>query len=131
MKSRPYNKIICLDFDGVINYYKGWRNEGFAVILDKCTVKGAKKAIEELRKKHLVVVHSTRCSHRGGKKAIKEWLENHSIKVDKVCTNKPLADIYIDDRAIGFDGDWKKALKKVEKFKQWYTGSKGVEHVTR
>jgi hypothetical protein len=131
MKSRQYDKIICLDFDGVINLYKGWRNEGFNVILDNCVVKGTKEAIEKLRKDHLVIIHSTRCSHRGGKRAIKKWLKRHKIKVDKVCVNKPLADIYIDDRAIGFDGDWKKMLRKVKRFRQWCTGSIGVEHVIR
>jgi hypothetical protein len=131
MKSRPYSKIICLDFDDVINHYKGWRNEGFSVILDNRPTKGVKKAIQKLRKNCLVIVHSTRCGHKGGRYAILKWLQKHNIVVDKVCINKPLADIYIDDRAITFNGDWKQTLQKIQKFKQWSVGKKGVEHVTR
>jgi hypothetical protein len=30
-----------------------------------------------------------------------------------------MADIFIDDRAIGFRGDWSQTLKEVENFKVW------------
>ena len=111
-------KIICFDFDGVINDYKGWRDEGYNVILDE-PVEGARKAIKKLRKKYIVLVNSTRCWRRGGRKAVAKWLEKHNIKVDAVTTGKPRADIYVDDRAINFDGSWAKLNKKIRKFKQW------------
>jgi len=130
MKLRPYNKIICLDFDGVINVYKGWRNEGFAVILDNSPVKGVKAAIKKLRKQHLVIVHSTRCAHPGGKRAIINWLLKHGIQVDKVSHNKPLADVYVDDRGVAFDGNWRKTLKQIENYENWYSKRKGVGNVT-
>ena len=92
------DKTICLDFDGVINDYKGWRNEGFDVILDK-PFPDAREAIQTLRDLgYVVYVHSTRCAHRGGRECIQVWLDKHGIVVDDVTHNKPLASVYIDDR---------------------------------
>lgn len=116
--SKESKPTICLDFDGVVNNYKGWRDEGFDVILDK-PVPGVKKAIKKLREDYTVVIHSVRCAHRGGRQAIIDYLKKNKIKVDGVTANKPLASMYIDDKAIPFDGDWNKTLRRVKRFKQW------------
>lgn len=39
--------------------------------------------------------------------------------VDGIVEHKPPAVVYIDDRAICFDGDSKSLLSKIEKFKPW------------
>ncbi len=41
--------VVCLDFDGVINLYPGWENEGYAKILGE-PVEGSKESIKDLRK---------------------------------------------------------------------------------
>lgn len=111
--------VVCLDFDGVINEYPGWQGEGFAKINGK-PVEGAKEAIKSLRDKGwLVLVHSTRCSYSGGTIAIVEYLNEYNIRVDGVCTNKPPADIYVDDRGIQFNGNWEELMHSIENFKQW------------
>jgi len=114
-KTKP---IICLDFDGVVNNYKGWRDEGFNVILDT-PVQGTQEAIKKLREKYTVVIHSVRCSHHGGRQSIVEYLEKYGITVDGVTANKPLASMYVDDKAIPFDGNWDRALRRIKRFKQW------------
>ena len=112
-------KVVCLDFDGVINNYPGWQDEGFAVIHGE-PVEGAKEATKTLRDAGwLVLVHSTRCGYSGGTAAIVEYLNQYNIRVDGVCTNKPPADIYVDDRGIQFKGDWAELLSSIQAFQQW------------
>lgn len=36
-----------------------------------------------------------------------------------VTNNKPIADIYIDDRGYQFTGDWNKTIQDVEEYKTW------------
>ena len=112
-------KVLCFDFDGVINLYAGWQNEGFDVILGT-PIPGAKETIQKLRNKgYLVLTHSTRCSYPGGAVAVTEYLNKHNIRVDGVCSNKPPADIYIDDKGLTFNGDWSTMIEAIETFKPW------------
>ena len=39
-------------------------------------------------------------------KAVVSWLQRHEIAVDEVCEHKPPALVYVDDRAVRFQGDW-------------------------
>lgn len=48
------------------------------------------------------------------------YLNKYDIRVDGVYKEKPPAIVYIDDRAICFDGDAKTLLDKIENFKTWY-----------
>lgn len=97
--------IICLDFDGVVNDYQGWRDEGFDVILDE-PKPGAVEGIKALRAMgYRVVIHSARTGYEGGIRCIKFWLEKHGIVVDDVAEHKPVALIYVDDRGMRFT-DW-------------------------
>ena len=111
-------KTIVFDFDGVIHSYtSGWK--GVTDIPDP-PVPGIKKAIDDLRAAgYEVIVVSTRTAAHEGTKAVNEWLEKHEIAVDKVCAEKPPAYVYIDDRAICFDGNAASLLKKVSNFKTW------------
>lgn len=110
-------RTVVLDFDGVIHSYtSGW--QGVDVIPDP-PVKGIKKAIDEIRKHYKVVVVSTRCFQEGGLEAVRSWLDNHDIVVDEVLAHKPPVIVYIDDRALTFDGDAKDLLNKIRNFKTW------------
>ena len=116
--------IACFDFDGVINDYPGWDDEGFEVVRGE-PVEGIKAALSELRNKGwLVLVHSTRCSYPGGAVAIMKYLNEHNIRVDGVCTNKPPADVYIDDKGLNFNGDCDKLLVELNSFKAWQNDAK-------
>lgn len=111
-------KTVVFDFDGVIHSYtSGWQNE---YTIPDPPVDGIKEAIAEIRKAgYVVVVVSTRCAYANGKLAIMNWLEKYGIKVDGIVEHKPPAVVYIDDRAICFDGDSKSLLSKIDKFKPW------------
>lgn len=112
-------KVVCLDFDDTINDYPGWQNEGYAVVKGT-PVEGAKENIKALRDSgYIVLVHSVRCGYTGGMVAVVEYLNQYNIRVDGVCSNKPPADIYLDDRSVTFDGDWAKARKDIDTFSTW------------
>lgn len=111
-------KTVVFDFDGVIHSYKsGW--QGVETIPDP-PVPGIKEAIDDIRiAGYEVVVVSTRTATPEGVKAVKDWLQTNEIMVDRVCSEKPPAYVYIDDRAICFNGDASFLLDKVSNFKTW------------
>ncbi|MEN6414712.1 MAG: hypothetical protein ABFC84_18400 [Veillonellales bacterium] len=108
---------IVFDFDGVIHSYTSrWR--GAAVIPDP-PVPGIKEAIDKIRCHYRVVVVSSRCSQEGGIEAIKAYLKKYNIMVDDIAIAKPPAVVYIDDRALTFDGNPEGLLEKIRTFKPW------------
>ena len=111
-------KSIALDFDGVVHSYRnGW--EGITSIRDR-PVEGAREAISMLRYKgYKILIYSTRCSTPQGKQAIRDWLKKNHIKVDGLSTEKPSCMCYVDDRAIKFNGDWKKTINDIMTFKNY------------
>lgn len=114
---------VVFDFDGVIHSYtSGWK--GVDVIPDP-PVPGIRKAIADIRTAgYRVVVVSTRCSELCGMVAIRRFLDENNILVDDVSAHKPAAMVYVDDRALCFDGDSAGLLKKIKGFNPWY--QKGV-----
>ena len=112
-------KTVVFDFDGVIHSYtSGWK--GTSVIPDP-PVPGIKEAISDIRcAGYEVVVVSTRCATKEGHGAVRAWLIDNEIEVDGVKTEKPPAIVYIDDRAICFDGEPDNLLKKISGFEPWY-----------
>ncbi len=109
-------KTICLDFDGVIHSYRsGWQGE--ATIPDP-PIHGVREAIEHLRKRYRVVVHSARSRTEDGRQAISRWLAKHDIEVDEICAHKPPAFVYVDDRAIPFQGEWSQTIADINDFRR-------------
>lgn len=108
---------VVFDFDGVIHSYTTrWR--GASVIPDP-PVEGIREAIQEIRRYYRVVVVSARCSEENGIKAIREYLKKNDIEVDAIAVEKPPAVVYIDDRALTFDGHPELLLEKIKAFKPW------------
>lgn len=108
---------VVLDFDGVVHSYKsGWK--GATVITDE-PVAGIKEFIDDIRFDYKVVIVSTRCFQAGGIEAIKDWLAKYNIEVDDVLGEKPPAVVYIDDRAICFEGNTIGLAERVRNFKNW------------
>ena len=82
-------------------------------------VPGIAEAIQNIRKHYVVAVVSTRCSTPEGIEAVNSWLDKYGIEVDAVLKEKPPAIVYIDDRAICFDGDPSRLLSRIQTFEVW------------
>lgn len=109
-------RTVCLDFDGVIHSYQsGWK--GATTIVDP-PIHGVDRAIDKLRKDFRVVVYSARCQTEDGRLAIEQWLAKHRIEVDEVCSSKPPAFVYVDDRAIRFTGNWPETIEQIHQFRK-------------
>lgn len=115
-------KTVVFDFDGVIHSYtSGWKGED---VIPDPPVTGIKDSVQQIRNAgYEVVIVSTRCASEKGMEAVKKYLADNEIAVDRVCKEKPPAIVYIDDRAICFDGKSDELLKKIEQFKPWYQRS--------
>jgi hypothetical protein len=115
-------KTVCVDIDGTLVRYEKWQGDHhFGEILP-----GAVDAMRQLRKDGwFIIIYTT----RGNREAIKAFLESQKIVFDAINENpfqpdnarggKPIADVYIDDRAITFDGNWATAVEKINSFKPW------------
>lgn len=117
-------KTLAVDFDGVIHgYSNGWQN---GIIYD-APVPGAKEALEKLDSEgYTILIYSTRCNEEywedGDNRVedVKNYLDLHQIPYTSIHTGgKPKATMYIDDRAISFQGNWSDTLDTVDNFKTW------------
>ena len=100
---------ICVDFDGVLNNYKGYK--GSDELYEPST--GAKEFLQKLSEKYTVIILSARTPAK-----IYDWLIEHDLSqyVCDVTRTKPGAIAYIDDRALRFDGNYDKVLYELERF---------------
>lgn len=115
-------KTICIDIDGTICEYQDWKGEeSFGKILP-----GAQEYIYKLKADGwFIIIFST----RSDKSAIANFLTANEICYDSINENphqplnavggKPIADVYLDDRAITFRGNWSEAYNTIINFKPW------------
>ena len=111
-------RTVVFDFDGVIHSY----TSGFIGIdnIPDPPVEGIKDTIAQLRKEgYKVVVVTTRATQPAGKFAVIRWLHKHRIAVDDVTGQKPPAMVYVDDRAICFNGNTEGLVEQVKNFEPW------------
>ena len=115
-------KTICIDIDGTITHYVEWQGEiVFGEVLPK-----AVNYIRKLKEDgNFIIIYTTRANSE----IIAEFLNGHGIPFDSINENpyqpenakggKPLADVYIDDRNIPFDGNWETTYQKINNFQTW------------
>lgn len=119
-------KVAAIDFDGVIHFYgNGWQG---GQIYDK-VVPGAKEGIQSLKDAGFrIMIYTTRTNPMYRKKGeleqypqLIEYLDKNGIVYDQVYvgSGKPMADVYVDDRAIPFSGNWTETAEAVKNFKVW------------
>ena len=113
-------RTICLDFDGVIHSYKsGWK--GMTNIPDP-PVEGVWFFIFILLfQGYRVAVHGCRSRSWFGRRAMKKYIKKHfSCDFNNISfpKHKPIAHMYIDDRAYRFDGDFPLS-SEIAAFKPW------------
>ena len=105
---------IAIDFDGVLNKYKGYKGE--TELYEP--LEGAKQFLSYLNlKAKNVIIYTSR--DRG---PVINWLYKYELAVYvKAVYQKPKAEIYIDDRAVTFNGEYGETLKKIKNFKPWWS----------
>lgn len=118
-------KTVCIDIDGTISHYIEWvDSKTFGEVLPHCA-----ETIHHLKADGwLVIIYTTRAD----KNEISKFLEANNVPFDAINENpnqpdnakdgKPIADVYVDDRAIQFDGDWVGAYEKITGFTSWEEG---------
>lgn len=121
-KGESHERIptICVDFDGTIaDYSAGFQGEG----IYGSPLPGAKEALDQLKEEGWEIIIFT-CRNEVDK--IARYLDEHGIPYDYINKQntttgspKPHADVYIDDRAVAFDGDWHAAYHTVREFRPW------------
>lgn len=93
-------KTVAVDWDGTLHNASGW-------------IPGAPDFLKSLQKRgYKIYIHSCRGNYLRGSTEIREELQRAGLKDIEVVA-KPLADLYIDDRAVHCDGDYAETMTKV------------------
>lgn len=101
------DKVVCVDLDGVIA--DGHDRPGRYHLAK--LVPGALAALKRFRDEGWRVVIYT--ARREADRAVTErWLQVKVVPYDELVLGKPLASVYIDDRAVRFTG-WRAAQEAV------------------
>ena len=104
---------ICLDIDGTICEVRGKAD-------DYAAVRPLPQAAERIRSLraagHYVILatarHMQTCGSNVGMVVARQaqtligWLARHGIEYDELWFGKPHADLYVDDKALPFSGNW-------------------------
>lgn len=99
--SRP--KTIMVDLDGVLCTEEMFHDRPLAEPLP-----GARQALQKLRASgHIVVIYTARSW--GECRVTRRWLDEHGFEYDGLHMGKPVADVWIDDRALRFT-NWEDTL---------------------
>ena len=117
--------VVAVDFDGTISEYEGWQGPG----VFGPPIKGCREALTRIRLRgYTIIINTTRGVDIYD---VKDYLDHHDIPYDLINTNasnapdnisdkKIIADVYIDDRALRFDGRWEGMPQQVDWFMPWY-----------
>jgi len=108
-KIKPH-PTIALDFDGVLNQYSGYRGKAF---FGKPR-RGVKAFLHSLAEAEInVIVFTTRKDFA----SLERWFAKYSLPQPRKITNeKPLAQAYVDDRAVRFTGNYTKLSQDLKTF---------------
>jgi UDP-N-acetylglucosamine diphosphorylase / glucose-1-phosphate thymidylyltransferase / UDP-N-acetylgalactosamine diphosphorylase / glucosamine-1-phosphate N-acetyltransferase / galactosamine-1-phosphate N-acetyltransferase len=104
---------ICLDIDGTICEVRG-KGDDYAAVRP---LPQSAERIRSLRAAgHYVILatarHMQTCGSNVGMvvarqaQTLIEWLNRHGIEYDELWFGKPHADLYVDDKAFAFSGNW-------------------------
>lgn len=97
-------KTIMVDLDGVLCTEESFHDRPLAA-----PIAGAAEALRRLRAAgHVVVIYTAR--GWGEYRVTERWLKDHGFEFDGLHMGKPIADVWIDDRAVHFT-DWAETLR--------------------
>lgn len=116
--------VICLDFDGVIIPYKPW--SGVEVFPEP--LEGIMESTKKLKQYgHTIIIFTCRKEVE----YIHQFLKKYDILYDfinyypeqhpETNQHKPIADVYIDDKGLTFQGKWDDIfIEQILNFKPWH-----------
>ena len=87
-------KTYCFDLDGTICSLE--KTESYAKALPNIAI--IKKIKELYDKNNKIYIYTGR--HMQKEEITKKWLEKYGVKYHHIFFNKPVAEIYVDDRAV-------------------------------
>ena len=111
--TKDWKRTICIDFDGVIAEYNGWKGPDFF----GTPKEGAKKFLVKAKSIGFkIVVFTIRPKER-----IFEWFKEHHLHLpDDITNTKIPAVVYIDDRGLKFHGNFDSLLEEVRTYKTYW-----------
>lgn len=124
-----FKPTICIDFDGVIHsYISPWA--GPSKILDPIVPGAIQFMLMMLAAGYHIAIHSSRSHSHTGFIAMQEWLKKEAgntwydspagpgLENVEFVQHKPIAMVYIDDRAMLFTGVWP-TIEDIKNFVPW------------
>ncbi|MGD0511394.1 MAG: HAD hydrolase family protein, partial [Candidatus Micrarchaeaceae archaeon] len=91
-------KVVFVDLDGTLCTEEKTFERSLATPLP-----GAREALQRMRSDgHTIVIWTARGWEQY--RISKDWLDSHDFPYDQIIMGKPIASVFIDDRAQHFDG---------------------------
>lgn len=111
-----HRQVILIDLDGVLNTYRG------DFLIDKFhPIKaGAKEFLCKLVENYDLVLFTTRNLLKTAKWLIENDIDKYFVDITNI---KIPATLYIDDRALNFNGNFNDTLIKIDNFKTHWVKS--------
>ena len=129
LSQRPDEKIAIIDFDGTLCKFMfpdvGPIEPNVHVALQMLRDAGYKIKIHSCRTATYWGRPDERSTHI---KLISGFMRGHELPYDEIITdptmNKPIAEVYINDRAIRYESNWLEIAKKIETYHRVCNDSK-------
>lgn len=125
----PKKYTVAVDFDGVIHSYTSpWQG---AHVVPDLPVPGAIEWLFQMIQKFEVTIFTTRGKSWRGRRAVRQYIRRHAghlwyeypggrgLEDVKVSAKKDAALIYLDDRAVRFDGANFPTAQQVHAMRPW------------